>query len=268
MPKTKEKTANANLAQHRGTNGILGTIQILQKNWQTSLPYLNLRLLVLLSILPALAINGCTKAPAAAEDSYLAVLTGKEQFLYYADDTFIPHETSNAATAEPMDVADIPGIFSPDSSYAGIERFTVTDLDGDGQKEVLLQITDVAGDAGGYMILRHEGSEIHGYRAYYKDFESLKTDGTFFYPPIPAMPDDGIGAVRFHENGYSILPLACSETSEDFKTVAYKVGQKPASEEEYLAAREEHEEKTDTVWYGFTEETIQKAFSSSPQKDN
>lgn len=189
-------------------------------------------------------------AETAAED-YLAVLTGAKQFLYYEQ---------GKDTAQSVSTADIPALFSPQSSYAEINEFAVVDLDGSGEPEVILHITDVAGDMGGFLILKRQNGEVHGYFAHYKAVSSLKTDGTFLYMSL-ARPDSGIGTIQFHETGYTVVPLACSKTEEDNHTTVYMEGQKEVSEEEYLAAKEQHDKKTNAVWYWFARENIQDVFT-------
>ena len=69
-------------------------------------------------------------------------------------------------------------MFSPNSEYAKIDRFSIVDLDGDGESEAVLQVIDVAGDMGGFLVLHREDGKVRGYPRSYREFESLKTDGT------------------------------------------------------------------------------------------
>lgn len=196
--------------------------------------------------------QGQSSVEETAAETYLAVLTGKKQFLYYAEDN---------DKAQPMGIADVPAFFSPDSSYAKIDEFAAADLDGEGEPEILLHVTDVAGDMGGFLILRRQDGAVHGYSAHYKAVSSLKTDGTFVFMSL-AKPDSGIGKMQFHENGYTIIPLACSKTEDDNHTTVYLAGQKQISEEDYLTEIEKHNEKSDVVWYEFTDEAIQAVLST------
>ncbi len=189
-----------------------------------------------------------TRQQDAAADDYYAVLTGQKQLQYYSQQSDL---------VKTVDIVHVPDLFSPSSENAKIDGFAVIDMDGDGEQEVLLQITDVAGDMGGYLLLRREQGEVHGYDGSYKTFNMLKADGTFTYISL-AVPDTGIGSVRFHDKGYSILPLADRHTSEDFETVTYEVGQQQATLEEYEDAMERQKEKTDAPWYPFSDEMIQK----------
>lgn len=188
-------------------------------------------------------------------DDLKNVLMDKEPFFYYAE---------GADAAERKNLTDILDIFSPDSSYSKIERFTVIDLDSDGENEALLHIADVGLDLGGYLILRSEDGKVYGYPANYKMFTQLKTDGMFVYISL-ARPDEGIGTIRFREKGYEMHILACSEMSDDMKTVTYQAEQKPVSAEEFAACLEQHRSKTDAAWYPFTAENIQQIPSKPAQ---
>lgn len=173
----------------------------------------------------------------------------------------LSHELVHAKRIDlAMYIADIPAVFSPQSSYAQIYEFAVVDLDGSKNPEILLQVTDVAGDMGGFMVLSWQNGEVHGYPAHYKTFSLLKTDGTFLYCSL-ASADNGIGTIRFYETGYTIVPLACSETAKDNQTAIYLSGQKQISEAEYLTAQEQHRAKTDAAWHTITDENIQAVFS-------
>ena len=189
------------------------------------------------------------------DDRYLSVFREKEPFLYYAQ---------GQNTAESMKLTDILDVFSKDSSLTKIDRFAVVDLDGDGSDEIVMQIADVGMDMGGFLILRQEHGNVLGYPANYKMITSLKKDGTFVYIS-PARPDDGIGTIQFHENGYEMLSLAGSETDEENQSTVYYSDQKPVSGEEYLAVRQQQESKTDAAWYPFTEEGMRQAFMKPAQ---
>lgn len=181
-----------------------------------------------------------------AADDYRAVMTDRKQIDYYAQDS---------SRAEPVNLTEILDLFSPDSSFVQIYEFAALDLDGDKEAEVILHITDVAGDMGGFMILKRADGRVRGYQEHYKSISSLKTDGTFIYMAL-ARPDTGIGTVRFQDNSCRIELPARSETSEDFQTVTYKEDGIQISEEQYQEVLERHKQKPDAAWYRFTEENI------------
>ncbi len=216
--------------------------------------------IVLFSVSVFAAVSGCAKVSEGAEndtdtqqimevktdfDAYEAVMNGKEQFLYFAD---------GEDKAQSMNLMGVLDVFPPvGSAYKEIAGFAVVDLDGDGEQEVVLQITDVGADGGGFLILRCKDEQIHGYTANYKTFSELKTDGTFAYISL-ARPDDGLGTIRFREKGYDMIPFACSKTSYDLKTVTYQKGQKRISEEAYLDLKKQHQAKTDVVWHPWNQD--------------
>ena len=107
---------------------------------------------------------------ASPETAFRDVLLGSTSLLYWAE---------GAEEPVPRTVSEIPALFSPYSDYAGIYQFAVLDLDGDGTTEVVLWVTDVANDMGGYLVLRQEGGRISGYPSHWRTFWNLKTAGTF-----------------------------------------------------------------------------------------
>ncbi len=191
-------------------------------------------------ILLLLITGGCARRADAASVS--SVLIGDASF-------------SLADGGEPMTIADVPGIFSLESPYARIWRFAFADLDGDGETEAVLQVIDVAGDMGGYLILREEDGAVYGYKSDYRTFEDLKMDGSFGYSS-PTGTEWGVCTVRFTGDGCDMVPLFCGETGDQGESVSYTVGGSPASEAEYEAAADRQRQKPDTVWYEFTGENV------------
>ena len=88
-----------------------------------------------------------------ALDRYRGVLLGEDAFLYL--------DGENAPAS--LEISQVPALFSPDSSYAAVSWFAILDLDGDGTEEAVLQITDVASDMGGYLVLRCQDKTVQGY---------------------------------------------------------------------------------------------------------
>lgn len=187
--------------------------------------------------LPYTSFSGGGKSP------YQDVLLGNTSFLY--------GDGSDQPT--PTFLPDIPLAFSPYSSYAAVTEFAVLDLDGDGSQEVVLQVTDVANDMGGYVILRQEGDEIYGYPSHWRTFWDLKTDGTFTYSSLSGT-EEGVASVHFAEEGFTMEPLIRCEL--DAENTAYEVEHQPVSETEYEAALEEQAQKQDTVWHELNEANI------------
>lgn len=155
----------------------------------------------------------------------------------------------------PTFLPDIPLAFSPYSSYAAVTEFAVLDLDGDGSREVVLRVTDVANDMGGYVVLRQEGDEIMGYPSHWRTFWYLKTDGTFTYS-YTAGTEDGIASARFGEDGLTLEKHIRCEM-EAWEPKAFEVDGRPVSQTEYEAACSAQDQKADAVWYELNETNIQ-----------
>lgn len=179
------------------------------------------------------------------ESPYQDVLLGKTPFLY----------VDGSGQEVPTLLPDIPLAFSPYSSYATVTEFAVLDLDGDGNREVVLRVTDVANDMGGYVVLRQEGDEIMGYPSHWRTFWYLKTDGTFTYS-YTAGTEDGIASARFGEDGLTLEKHIRCEM-EAWEPKAFEVDGRPVSETEYEAACSAQDQKADAVWYELNETNIQ-----------
>ncbi|WP_302497320.1 M56 family metallopeptidase [uncultured Flavonifractor sp.] len=179
------------------------------------------------------------------ESPYQDVLLGQAPFLY----------VDGSGQKIPTFLPDIPLAFSPYSSYASVTEFAILDLDGDGSQEVVLRVTDVANDMGGYVVLRQEGDEIRGYPSHWRTFWYLKTDGTFTYS-YTAGTEDGIASARFGEDGLTLEKHIRCEM-EAWEPKAFEVDGRPVSQTEYEAACSAQDQKADAVWYELNETNIQ-----------
>ena len=178
-----------------------------------------------------------------------AVLLGEAEFIYV-----------NNGNIETMNITDVPAIFDPDDSYMKIWDFSVVDLDGDGEKEVILFVVGVAGDMGGKMILHQIGNEVYGYMSDNRTLVDLKTDGTFSYSDPTGVIEGGIGTIiDFSERGCTYDKISYGTgTYEGWNT--FVVDHQPAAEAEYFDAVSMQNEKPDAEWYDFTEENIHAIF--------
>lgn len=175
--------------------------------------------------------------------AYRAVLMGEAPLLYCGDE-----QTSKYIT-------EIPALFSPYSSYAIIESFAVVDLDRDGAREVVLSVTDVAGDSGGYLILRQEGDTIYGFPSDPRTFWALKTDGSFDYSAAAGF-DDGTARIHFTPGGYTMDKFLRAQ-GEQFVFDTFFINGQPVSQEDYEDALAQQASKPNAVWYTFQTEQIQ-----------
>lgn len=194
-----------------------------------------------------------TAAPKAAD--FGKILLGNGEFLYVSE-----------GTAQPKTVSDVPALFDPDDDYMKIWDFAVQDLDGDGNAEVILSVQGISGDTGGNLILHQIGNKIYGYPAKNRDFMYLKSDGRFNYAEPSAVSEGSIGVIAgFTETDYTVDKITYSSmnTNQQNFMVGFAncvVDHQSASEEEFIAALNVHNEKPDAVWYDFTEENIKSIF--------
>lgn len=190
--------------------------------------------------------------PASSHDgsaeAYKAVLQGDATFFSVdAGETLSIGELAKA-------VGDMP-----DGTNVTATGFTALDLDGDGMREVILQLADHYGS----IILRYgDDSIVYGYTLYYRAFMGIKTDGTASFSSGAA--ENGFGTLQFVENACSLVSTTYSTASYDGGNnlhVAYTVDNKPATEAEFLSAIDAQNKKEDAVWYAFTPENIETVIS-------
>lgn len=147
----------------------------------------------------------------------------------------------------------------PDGTNVTATGFTALDLDGDGMREVILQLADHYGS----IVLRYgDDSIVYGYTLYYRAFMSVKADGTASFSSGAA--ENGFGTLQFVENGCSLMSTTYSTAGFDGGNnlhVAYTVDNKPATEAEFLSAIDAQNKKEDAVWYAFTPENIETVLS-------
>ena len=226
----------------------------------------------LCSLLAALALAGLAAcgAPGAADassgnvshssqgqeptvlDRYQEVLLGQESFRC----------ADGEAASSSLDISGVPALFDSNSEDAAISYFTVLDLDGDGKEEVVLQITDVSSQMGGYLILRCQDTDVLGYSSGWRTFWDLKTDGTFAYSQEGGT-EDGIASVRFNETGF-VMDKHIYGTGDWFIFDSFFIDGQQATKQEYDQALLKQDEKPDAQWYPFTQDNLQTVLTGSP----
>lgn len=132
-----------------------------------------------------------------------------------------------------------------DSITVAVSKFAVADLDGNGEKEIVLWIQINGVSDYGFEVLRYQENAVYGYTLSYRAFMDLKTDGTFIFSGGAA--DSGIGKLRFPESGYAVDMLYNSET---------------CSEEEFNDAMSRQAEKPNVRWYDLTDGDVNIAFGN------
>lgn len=171
------------------------------------------------------------------------VLLGEEPIFYVADGAEEPRQVT---------IGEVPALFSPDSPYAAVGGYAAVDLDGDGAQETVLQITDVANDMGGYLILRRQDGQIYGFPSGWRTFWELKTDGTFHCSEW-AGTKESIVSLRFTDRGYEQVEHLTAEGAQ-FVFTSFTVEGEPVTEAEWQAAWDAQEQKPAAWWYALPEQ--------------
>lgn len=128
-----------------------------------------------------------------------------------------------------------------DSVTVKATKFTIIDLDDDGEDEVVLWIQLNGISDYGFEILHYQEGTVYGYTLPYRTFFNLKSDGTFTFSGNAA--DSGIGKLRFSVDGYAIENIISETYPEEIK-----------------AAMNQQEAKTDVSWYDLSADGVNGAF--------
>ena len=116
---------------------------------------------------------------------------------------------------------------------AKVTKFTIIDLDGNGENEIVLWIQANERSDYGFEILYFQDQEVYGFTLPYRGFMHLKTDGTFY--SSGGMDNKGIGKLQFSERGYTIEDVSDGESQD---------------------------EKADAEWYDLTSDNVELAFEN------
>ena len=204
-------------------------------------------LLALLTVclLTGCLLTGCAQAEKAEEDDlspYRAALMNETEIpiVYYGGDQ---------ATARLED--SFPDL---DASFP---RFALADVDGDGTREIVLEITAGENAGYGFLVLDAREDGVWAYEFSYRGLMNLKADGTASWSDGAA--DNGFGRVAFTEDGYTFADIARSVLEED--DVHYYAGEEPIDEAEFNRLLDEQDQKPDAEWQPITEENMAALFS-------
>ena len=182
-------------------------------------------------------------------EEFKAVLLGESPFFYCSD-----------GNTETMLITDVPALFDENDPLMKVWEFSVVDLNGDGEDEVILFVVGVAGDMGGKVILHQIGNKVYAYTTDNRTLMDLKMDGSYSYSDPTGVTEVGIAAiVDFSEAEYTVDKIT-------YETGTYKgwdtfvADHQPVTEEEYLDAVSRQEQKQNAEWYEFNDENINTLF--------
>lgn len=152
-----------------------------------------------------------------------------------------------------------------ESTTVNISQFTVIDLDGDGNDEVVLwlQIDEI--NDYGFEVLHYRDGAVYGYTFVYRAFMDLKEDGTFSFSSGAA--DSGIGRLTFSDDGYSFDMIANSQSEYDSNNeliIQYFADGEPSTENEFNNIINSQDGKADVQWYDFSASNLSAVLSNLP----
>ncbi|MCM1058267.1 MAG: hypothetical protein NC517_11765 [Firmicutes bacterium] len=179
---------------------------------------------------PALPDERADAVSDEPSDRYKAVLSGEEDFI--AVDFWTGDRNINIKNIKEV-------VSEEDWVTAEVTKFTIVDMDGDGDNEVVLWIKANSDLDYGFEILYSQEQEIHGFTLPYRGLINLKTDGTFYYSG--GIDNSGIGRLQLFERGYV---------------------------QEEMPDQQHQDEKEDVRWYDLTPEAVELAFENEFAGEN
>lgn len=167
-----------------------------------------------------------------------------------------PFYCCHDGNAEPVVITEVPAIFDADDPLMKIWEFSVVDLNGDGEEEIILFAAGAAGDAGGKVVLHQIGDEVYGYITDNRTLVDLKTDGTYSYSDPTGGSETGIAVFTdFSEAGYTVDKITyATGTNGEWNT--FTVEHQTATEEEYGNRISRQEQKENAQWHEFNEVNV------------
>ena len=183
---------------------------------------------------------------------FKAVLLGDSPFIY-----------CHGGNVETMVITDVPALFDEDDPLMKFWEFSVIDLNGDGEDEVILFVVGVAGDMGGKggkVVFHQIGDKVYGYTTDNRTLVDLKIDGTYDYSDPTGVAEAGIATVRgFSETEYTVDKITyATGTYKGWDT--FVADHQSVTEEEYLDAVSKQDQKQNAEWHEFTDENINTLF--------
>jgi hypothetical protein len=137
-----------------------------------------------------------------------------------------------------------------------VTRFTVLDMDGDNESEVILELS-VGDEPQFYEVLHYMNDTIYGYLIVYRGLEGLKADGTFRYSN--GAEDNGFGKLKFQPDAFKTDTSGYSKSSQGNTNViiTYFINNKQVAKEAFDSFANEQSKKKDAVWYEFSQKIIE-----------
>lgn len=204
--------------------------------------FIAVTLLVILAMFEAALYSGHesqvqeTGSDRLPDDAYDAILGGEKFY--------------DTGTQEYLDVDCISKAFSPDDVPLKITAVTRLDIDHDTIPEMILRLT-IDGEPNhviGHEILRFQDSNVYGYALFHREFNHLKSDGSFSFSD--GASNWGFATIAFTGDGLTIHKIIYCETSNHPTT--YIVDGQETTEEMFWEECEIQDGKADAEWEDFT----------------
>ena len=190
----------------------------------------------------------------SAAESYRSILLDHADFINCSED---------GAYQEAVNIGNIEKAFTSSEDITGeVTGFTIVDMDGDGENEIVLSISTGPVDEG-FEVLHYQDGIVYGYHFWYRALEDLKEDGTF--TGSGGASSSSINRIVFLEKGYAVDTLYESRSqygTDGVNEIQYYKNGEVCSEEEFNDALNRQYEKASVTWYKLTTENVTLAFEN------
>ncbi len=190
----------------------------------------------------------------SATECYRSILLDKADFINCSEDGEYQEAVNNG---------NIEKTFTSSEDITGeVTGFTIVDMDGDGENEIVLSISTGSVDEG-FEVLHYQDGIVYGYHFWYRALEDLKEDGTF--TGSGGASSSSINRIVFLEKGYAVDTLYESRSqygTDGVNEIQYYKNGEVCSEEEFNDALNRQYEKASVTWYKLTTENVTLAFEN------
>lgn len=136
------------------------------------------------------------------------------------------------------------------SAGLSIQKYSVIDLNGDNEYEMVLWLDHGNYTDYGFEVLHCENNTVYAYGFPYRGFNDLKADGTYHWSG--GAGHHGTAAIDFAGDTYTETNLAYCDDVTDPKTIHYYIGDRLVTKEEFDLYESEQGGKPDAVWVEYT----------------
>lgn len=214
-------------------------------------------LLLLLSVL-CLSLTGCSlfEQEEVSDEPQIIIpearrkaMTQRYRAILGSAAPFTSVDAAQEVTVEQLNLT----LGDDSGSAVKISAFSIADLNGDGEDEVLLWLIVDTNHAYGYTVLHHVEDTVYGYTVPYTSLVDLKRDGTFSF--YRSTNNRGFSRMTFTETEYTLEEITYCDGPN-----AYTVDGISATEEEFSLAISQQSDKFRAAWYHFSDANIQAQF--------